>query len=42
MIRFVRPSKTVTDAQKIAAALEAASHEIAPDVAPALERTFAP
>ncbi len=42
MKRFVRPSKTVTDAQKIAAALEAASVEVAPQVAPALEATFAP
>ncbi len=42
MNRFVRPSKTVTDAQKIAATLEAASVEVAPAVAPALETTFAP
>ncbi len=42
MKRFVRPSKTVTDAQKLAAALEAASVEVAPEVAPALEETFAP
>ncbi len=42
MLRFVRPSKTVTNAQKLAAALEAASFEIAPEVAPALEETFAP
>ena len=42
MIRFVRPSKTVTNAQKVAAALEAASIEIAPDVAPALVKTFDP
>ncbi len=42
MKRFVRPSKTVTDGQKIAAALEAASFELASDVVPALETTFAP
>ncbi len=42
MKRFVRPSKTVTDAQKIAAAVEAASVEVAPQVAPALEESFAP
>ncbi len=42
MKRFVRPSKTVTDAQKLATAIEAASVEVAPQVAPALEKTFAP
>ena len=42
MKRFVQPSKTVTDAQKIAAAVEAASVEVAPAVAPALETTFVP
>ncbi len=41
MKRFVRPSKAVTDGQKIAAALEAASFEIAPDVGEALEAVFA-
>ena len=42
MKRFVRPSKTVTDAQKIAAAVEAASVEVAPEVAPAVDKAFAP
>ncbi|MCP3961885.1 MAG: hypothetical protein GY719_28925 [bacterium] len=42
MNRFVKPSKTVTDGQKSAASLEAASFEIAADVADAVENTFRP
>jgi len=42
MNRFVQPSKAVIDGQKSAAALEAASLEMAPDLVPALETMFAP
>lgn len=43
MIRFVRPSKMVTDGQKLSRALEAASTELSPDIAQGLVATaFAP
>ena len=42
MIRFVKPSKAVTDGQKSSASLEAAAFEIAADVGAAMERTLRP